>query len=307
MSAEATLAVMEHATGSDAEWRMLMLMANEANAAGVVTGISMADLAKRMGKSDRGVAGVKGRLKASEQLVVLDEGGGRGRPAVYWINLPGLPGPEAETPQKQVDTPQSETGKGGDTPQPGSPNGDSLPPTPPIPSTTTSPSSEKPPTSKAGKERDFLAAATASGEFEASEDAEPPELVDGLELLRTGKKVDGKLVTPVEMAIAAAAIHTFNRCFEWKGSQTADYGLGANLKSIVMRARDRPSWDASKHVRLVESAWRIRWWESNGSSNRRPTPNVIYGGNAFENVVQDAGAEAGGEKPAQIKKRRTRG
>ena len=35
-------------------------------------------------------------MKASEQLVVIDEGGGRGRPAVYWINLPGLPG---ETPQ----------------------------------------------------------------------------------------------------------------------------------------------------------------------------------------------------------------
>ncbi|HEV2790408.1 MAG TPA: hypothetical protein VGV69_03820, partial [Solirubrobacterales bacterium] len=150
--------------------------------------------------------------------------------------------------------------------------------------------------------------AADTGEFDAGADAQPDELVDGLELLRTGKKVDGKLVTPVEMAIAAAAIHAFNRCFEWKGRTESDYGLGANLKSVVMRIRDRPSWDAGKHVRLVESAWRVRWWEHNGSSERRPGPNVIYGGNAFENVVQDAGDEAAGESLDRIKKRRrTRG
>jgi hypothetical protein len=296
---------MEHAQGTDAEWRMLALMANEANAAGIVVGISMADLARRMGKSDRGVAGVKGRLKASGQLVILDEGGGRGRSAVYWINLPGLAGPE-ETPQITVESPQPQTGNGTDTPQPGSPKADSLPPTPPIPSTTSSSSAAEPATTKAGRERDFLAGIV--GHVNADIEAEAGIIEDGLELLRTGKKVDSKLVTPTEMAIAAAAVAAFNRCFEWQGRKGSDYGLGANLKSIVMRVRDRPSWDASKHVRLVESAWRVRWWENNGSSDRRPGLNVIYGGNAFENVVQDARDEAGGESPAKIKKRRyTRG
>src|SRR5689334_7021726 len=98
MSAEATLAVMEHATGSDAEWRMLMLLAGEANRRGLVSGVTMADLAERMGKSERGTAAVKGRLKASGQLVILDEGGGRGRTATYAINLPGLDA-SSETPQ----------------------------------------------------------------------------------------------------------------------------------------------------------------------------------------------------------------
>lgn len=300
MSAEATLAVMEHAQGTDAEWRMLALMANEANAAGIVTGISMADLAKRMGKSDRGVAGVKGRLKASGQLVVLDEGGGRGHSAVYWIALPGLAGPE-ETPQIAVANPADRGAEGDETPQPGSPKGDSLPPTPPIPRTTTSSSSAGKATGKAGKESEFWATV---GDLLEGVPTATDVAADALELLRTGKKVDGKLVTPTEMGIAAVAVATFNRCFEWKSRTGSDYGLGASLKSIVMRIRDRPSWNAAKHVRLVESAWRIRWWEANGRSDRRPGVNVIYGGNAFENVVQDAGDEAGGESPAKIKKRR---
>lgn len=290
MSAEATLAVMEHAAGTDAEWRMLALLANAANPRGVVTGVSMQELAEKMDKSERGVAGVKSRLKASGQLVVLDEGGGRGRSATYWIKLPGLAG---QTPQDAVQTPQPDSGQ----PEP-------LPPVPPIPTTTSS-------SSRKAKADEFHA--HIADPVLAILTADSAELIDGLELLRQGKKVDSKLVTPVEMAIAASAIATFNRRFEWKRpdgeiAKGADYGLGANLKSVVMRIRDRPSWDAAKHVRLVEAAWKVRWWEQDGRSKRRPTPNVIYGSGAFENVVQDAQDLAAGSSPATIKKRRyTRG
>lgn len=165
-----------------------------------------------------------------------------------------------------------------------------------------SPADHETPKTQQAKERDLrgiLAAADLGIEGDI--------INDGVELLRVGKKVDGRLVTPIEMAIATAAIDTFNRHYQHKGREGSDYGLGANLKSIVMRARERPSWDVAKHVRLVESAWRIRWWERNGN-DRRPGPNVIYGGKSFEQVVQDAADEAAGEDPAAIKKRRyTRG
>lgn len=101
------------------------------------------------------------------------------------------------------------------------------------------------------------------------------------ELLRRRHKVNGQVVSEGEMLIAAAALDEFNRQI---GS---DFGLGANLRSITMRIRERPSWDAAKHVRLVQSACRLRWWEHKGG-RRRATPAVIYGERAFENVVQDA-------------------
>lgn len=293
MSAEAQLAVMEHATGSDAEWRMLAVLASEANGRGLVVGVSMELLAARVGKSERGAAAIKGRLKASGQLVVLDEGGGRSRTAVYALNLPGLDAADDEE-TLNVDSPQAES---------------------PAPTTATASSSG----SKKGKDREFYAVIDGLIDTKielgstAVEGGEGQMVLDGLGLLRQGKKVDSKLVTPTEMGIAAAALASFNRLFEWKrpnGAVTkgSDYGLGANLTSIVMRLRDRPSWDAAKHVRLVEAAWKVRWWERDGASNRRPHPNVIWGGKSFDNVVQDAADLAAGEDPKAIKKRRyTRG
>lgn len=322
MSAEATLAVMEHATGTDAEWRMLMLLANEASAAGIVTGVSMADLARRMGKSERGAAGVKGRLKASEQLVVIDEGGGRGRPAVYWINLPGLVG---ETPQNGVKTPQSQTEKEDETPQSDSSKGGSA--DGPIGKKETEEvgiggkaPDGKPSKVKAGAWNEFWEAAAGllpfGADLVAAEPDEPLAVtaprevtLDAIEGLGQTHKVGGKVVTPRELALAATAIAAFNRCFEYDGKKGSDYGLLANLTQVVMRIRERPSWDAAAHVRLVESAWRLRWWERS-ASRRRPTPNVIWSPKSFEQVVQDATAEKDakdkGQKPTDGGRRFTR-
>lgn len=111
---------------------------------------------------------------------------------------------------------------------------------------------------------------------------------DGAELIARKTKVDGKIVNVDEMVIAAAALAEFNR------QSGSDYGLGAHLKPIVMRIRERPSYSADAHVRLVQSAFRIRWWDRDRErAGQRPggrvKPNVIYGNaRCFENVVQDA-------------------
>lgn len=119
----------------------------------------------------------------------------------------------------------------------------------------------------------------------------PDEICQDAEaLLRRKAKVNGQIVTHDEMMIAAAALAEFNRQME------SDFGLGAHLTPVVMRIRERPSWNTSKHVRLVQSAWRVKWWERRGGG-RRPTPAVIYGNpKVFEQVAQDAAAEAAGRK-----------
>jgi hypothetical protein len=140
----------------------------------------------------------------------------------------------------------------------------------------------------------------SSGEI-PDPDPDNAVMTDALDLLRQKRKVAEKLVTPRELALATVCIITFNHCFEWEGKKGSDYGLGANLTEIVMRVRDRPSWDAAAHKRLVESAWRIRWWEKR-SGARRPSPSVIWSPKSFEQVVQDAIAEK--EKGEQTSRRR---
>jgi len=118
-------------------------------------------------------------------------------------------------------------------------------------------------------------------------------LTDAVELLKRKVRVDGHLASPVEVARAAAALAEFNR------QSGSDFGLGAHLKSIVMRIRERPSYTAAAHVRLVQSAWRIKWWEKQAKKRRgRTTPAVVYGNErCFENVVQDAVDEKAGREP----------
>lgn len=266
MSAKAMEALFEHAEGSDAEWRMLTILADAADRRGVVAGVSMPELAELVGKTERGAGQIKRRLIDSGQLVVLDEGGGRGRTASYWLSWPGLAGPV--TPKRDQETLPAESGN-----EPKRSNQEEK---------KTSSSS-----SPAALEAAFR---------EVLRDCEVPDemVADGASLLRDKRKVAGRLVTPEEMAIAAAGLASFNREFEWKGKKGADFGLGSALSSIVLRARARPSWAPAKHVRLVESAWRIRWWEQ-VANPRRPTPNVVWGPEAFEQCVQDAKEEHEGK------------
>lgn len=116
-------------------------------------------------------------------------------------------------------------------------------------------------------------------------------VADATELLRRRERVNGRVVTPEEMRLGAIIVAEFNRQAE------SDFGLGAHLTSIVMRIRERPSYDAGAHVRLVQSAWRIKWWTKRPRKRGgRVTPAVIYGHAAvFENVVQDAMDEKAGK------------
>jgi len=279
MSAEATIAVMEHAEGTDAEWRLLAILANSADHEGVVS-MSREELAERVHKTEKSVGGTLGRLKASGQLMELEHGGGRGKKNVYWLNLPGIPEPALrKIAEGSAGNPENDGTVGG--PPGGNGGGGS---------------------NQGEKERSSSEKAAAF--MEALRDCEVPDEMqaDALALLRRGKKVGSHVVTPEEMARAAAALAAFNRLFEWKAHnglrKGASFGLGAALPSIVQRIRERPSWDPATHVRLVESAWRLRWWEQT-EGRRRPTPNVIYGPKAFEQVVQDAEEEKTGGKTGE--------
>jgi hypothetical protein len=254
MSAEARLAVKQHATGTDAEWRLLALLADEANSRGVVHGIDIANLAKPMGR--KSIAGVKSKLKTSGQLVVIKEDDGE----AYWIKLPGLAGPR-----------------------------DKAAPPP------------EPPPKVAGLKRSEMVEFTMALDGRLKLDSEIA--MDAVEMLRMKRKVDSRIVTPKEMALAAVALNEFNVLFEHGESKGGGFGLGGNLTQVVMRVRDRPSWDAGVHVRLVQSAWRVRWWEKQ-SGGGRPTPNVIWSPKSFEQVVQDAKDEKEGN--AQTGRRFTR-
>jgi hypothetical protein len=117
-------------------------------------------------------------------------------------------------------------------------------------------------------------------------------------LLHRKTKVGDRLVTPEEMALAAGALAEFNRLAGY------DYGLGAHLKAIVGRIRERPRLGAAEYLRLAESAWRLRWWERNGKG-RRPTPAVIYGNaGVFEQVIADASDEKAGREQQPARKKR---
>lgn len=125
---------------------------------------------------------------------------------------------------------------------------------------------------------------------------------DAEELLRKKTKVASRIVTPEEMALAATIVEAYNRIAD------ARFGLGSQLTAIVGRIRERPSYDAPAHVRLIESAFRLKWWERlPGRRGGRPTPAVIYGNaRVFEQVVQDAIDEKQGRPVQDSPERRKR-
>lgn len=259
MSLEAVNAVLADTEATDAGWRLLLLLAYDSNSEGLVAETSIPGYAPRMNRKAGGVAGVKAALVKAGQLVVVTEQKD-GKRGTYRLNLSGLG-------EAAVEQPMDETL---------------------LPSTAGRPKGVKAETWK-----EFWAAAHPYiPDLDTIPEGDPRGEVgfDAMDLLAQRRKVGGKLVTPRELALAAVGLITFNAKFEWLGAKGSDYGLGANLSEVVMRIRDRPSWDADTWVRLVESAWRMRWWEKK-AGGRRPTPSVIWSPKAFEQVVQDATAE----------------
>ncbi len=147
-----------------------------------------------------------------------------------------------------------------------------------------SPRAERPASARGGS-----SSSSSSTSGDADQLFRDPELeADAAHFLKTKRKVGSKVVTAEEMAIAVAALSAFNRAGE------TSFGLGAHLTPIVGRIRERPTWDAAKFVRLVESAWRLRWWEKSGRGGRA-TPAVVFGNErCFERVALDAADEAAG-------------
>lgn len=119
------------------------------------------------------------------------------------------------------------------------------------------------------------------------------DLVDeAVSLFAQRKRVDGKVVTADEIVVAAAALAEYNRQAEQEA------GLPAHVTKLVMRIRERPKASAEKHVALVQSAFRLRWWEKRGRPSR-VSPAKIWGSTqCFENVIADALDEKNGrERP----------
>lgn len=104
-------------------------------------------------------------------------------------------------------------------------------------------------------------------------------------LLVQKRKVGGRLVTADEMGIAASGLSEFNR------QLGSSYQLGPWFTEIVMRERDVPQYDSAAHVRLVQSAFRLRWWERRGDT-RRPKPGVVWGPKSFGEAIEQATHEA---------------
>lgn len=283
MSAEATIAVFNHAQGSDVQKWTLGVLANSASHDGVIA-IGRAELANRLGKTEKAAGQILGKLRESGQLMLLEDGGGRGRTNVYWLNLPGIAEPELRRLADLQD---------GKNPQK---NGTEDPPPSPPPAPGSNQGEKK--TSSSEREAAFRAALR-------DVDASDEMVGDAATFIREGQKVASRQVTPEEMAVAVAALAAFNREFEWDGRKGASFGIGSALTPIVQRAREHPSWDPATHVRLVESAWRIRWWEKQDRP-RRPTPNVIWSPKAFGQVVQDASEEKAGAKSGERRYTRRR-
>lgn len=132
------------------------------------------------------------------------------------------------------------------------------------------------------------------------EGVEPSIAADAQTFLKAKRREHGRIVTEPEMLCAAHALTAWNR------NMGSEFGLGSQLQRIVGQVRDHPSWPPDKYVRLVDSAWRLKWWENSGRG-RRPTPAVVFGNaNVFEQVALDAAAEAAGKAPADTPERRSR-
>jgi hypothetical protein len=278
MSAEAQAAVL--AAGEEltlGQFAVMTVLANRADERGIVSDYSLEDLAARCPLTKRGIQNILGEVAARGCLHVLQKGSGRGNLSTYQVVIPGeermkLPDERVKEPDGKVEVAR--------------PNG--------APKDAPSEAVE----SKEVQSVNQSARARQAEFAEELRDAEVPDqlLADGKALLREGRKVDGKLVTGREMAVAVAGLAEFNRRLE------RDFGVGANLTSIVMRARDRPSWAPADHVRLVGIACEDPWWERR-SKSRRPTPNVIWGDRSFENVVQDAADRKAGKGPKRYRGR----
>lgn len=93
------------------------------------------------------------------------------------------------------------------------------------------------------------------------------------------EKVDRRVVTDSEFALAIATLVEFNR---QAGTRYASKDFVAK---IVMRHREHPSLDTTDHARVIAAALRDPWWSG------PPSPSVVYGNAAlFEKCVHATAA-----------------
>lgn len=257
--------VMRHSEATLGARLVLFVLAEHAHDDGSESYPSVETLAERTRMSRRAVQSALRRLEA-DGGVLRDGLGPKGQ--TKWIVVMG----GADSSPREDDEGRSSRHEGGEAASPEPSNNPN------------EPSSSSTARGRRSGDGDTLKTADwhENTSTEARRDAEA--------IWRTRRKVEGHMVTAGEIVIAAAALAEFNV------QSGSEFGVGAHLVPLVMRIRERPAYDADAHVRLVQSAWRLKWWER-GGRGRRPTPAVIYGNSAvFEQVVQDAVDERKGRK-----------
>lgn len=99
---------------------------------------------------------------------------------------------------------------------------------------------------------------------------------------RPAKKVNRKVVTDAEYALASTIIAAFNE------AAGTDYTADAHLVPVVGRIREHPKLTAEQHTAIIAAAFRDPWWKGH------PSPRVIYGNaEQFESSIEAGRANSG--------------
>lgn len=270
----------DHSETTGNERVIMLRLASRADENGICTeGVD--DLARVTGLKRRAVQGNLTRIKEKGELVrVGNEAGGRGNKAVYQLALGDL-GKGASARAKGA---SGRPEKGARDDVKGAPE---RPERVHADDSTTRSSTSL----VVGSSKNPVEEGESNGENSPTDDVVAA-------VLAAKRKVGSRRVTEAEARTAAAALAEFN------GQADRDLVLSSEdwLRMIVGRIRERPELTPAQHERIVQSAFRFRWWEQRKDSDgkrgkaRRVTPSVIYGSSrCFEEVLQDAIDEANGK------------
>jgi len=254
--------VWTHSTAKGGDLVVLLAIADNADEETYEAFPGIEYLADKTNLSTRGVRYAIKRLVEAGELEILERGGfrqGESRANLYRVNC----GTNRQSLQGVRTGKMQQTNRNPASPQP----------------------SVEPKGVCSGKAavhafEDLTAKLALSGDIEA----------DAVGLLSARHKADRKIVTAKEMAVAAAVIAAF------RDEIGVAWSLGPHLKSVVLRAREVPSWTPETHVDLVRAACEDPWWERTREKRRPTGPNVVYSPAAFVRAVQAAADNKKGRK-----------
>jgi hypothetical protein len=272
VSVEAYNAVWKYFEGTQRQRVTMLALANRADEHGIAwSGIKELMRKTRMKRAT--IFEVLREIEKTGQLAILEGGGGRGKPSLRWLKLPGLDGDVSEAEQRMRKGPRARTrheNKGSEDPDRKGPN---------IRTDAKSKGSES--SDQARKQR-----VRGSGQ-KGSEHSDSVSIGDTSRDTSTQTsarpRVNRKPVTDSEHSTATAIIEAFNQ------AARTTYTVGAHLTPIVGRIREHAGLSAEAHRAIIAATFRSPWWSGH------PGPEVIYGSAAqFERCMQASNGDAPG-------------